>query len=114
MDDKTTAWALYERLLEINQEAFEAGLFDAAYHALTGALHCAEVITDTQLFLNISYIAKKQLEFIDSNYPKYRHSTQSAKDRSQLESIFSTLAKQAHAKATLNYRIERVNYRKLL
>ncbi len=109
MNGKSTANDLYERLMDINQEAFEAKLFDAAYHALASALACADEIGDAQLFLKVSSKAKNQASFIDKNFPKYRHSTQSAEERGQLQSIFSTLANQAHVKATMSSRNEDFN-----
>lgn len=72
---------LYERLIAINQEAFGNGLYDAAYHALASALHCAKELEANELLHNISRLAKEQIAWIDQNLPEYHHSSQSARDR---------------------------------
>ncbi len=86
---------IYDRLLTINEEAFNAGYFDVAYYALMSALHCAEFMETDEPLLKVNHIAKKQIAWIDQNHPDYHHSTRSASKRHQPMSIFSTLASQA-------------------
>jgi hypothetical protein len=87
---------LYDRLTVINQESFDALLFDAAYHALAGALHCARKLEADQPIIEIAALAKEQLYVIDQQHPEYEHSTRSALERNH-ESIFLVLSKQAKA-----------------
>ena len=88
---------MFERLMEINSEAFDNQLFDAAYHVLAGAFHCAESAGNEQQILQVAQRATEQLTVIDRHHPKYRHSTQSATQRGHA-SIFHLLARQASAK----------------
>jgi hypothetical protein len=46
--DERSLTNLYLRLIEINQESFVGEEFDVAFHALSGALHCAENIKDSK------------------------------------------------------------------
>jgi len=86
---------LYNRLLVINEEAFQAGFFDAAYHALASALHCAKLLDSDQPLLRISKLCKEQLAWIDRHHPEYHHSSWSASSRQTGRSIFMTLSLQA-------------------
>ncbi len=100
---------LYRRSLALNEEAFKHGLFDAAYHALASAMHCAEFFDTDPPFLEIIQIATRQLAWIDEYHPEYEHSTQSAKRRSQSMSIFRVLANQAQIRMKMRYPRRRAN-----
>ncbi len=93
--DKPTAEDLYAQLIEINQHEFEAGYFNAAYHALMSALYCAERIPSNEPLVQVGKIAIEQIRWIDEHRPDYEHSTQSAAKRMQTDSIFSRLSTQA-------------------
>ncbi len=87
---------LYKRLMATSREAFEAGLYDAAYHSLTAALHCARALPNDQALREVERAAKEQLAWIDEHLPGYRHSTRSAGRRGH-KSILLLLARQAAA-----------------
>lgn len=89
---------LYQRLFALNQEAFDAGLYDVAYHALMGALHCTDYLDSDQPLSEISKRASDQLNWIDHYHPEYEHSTRSAAKRNQPVSIFTILSNQAEAR----------------
>ncbi len=91
---------LYDRLIVINEEQFNARLFNAAYHALASAMHCANQLDQDDLLINISQIANKQIAWIDENYPDYEHSTRSAARR-KLPSIYKALAIQAETRLAM-------------
>ncbi len=99
--DQATVQGIYDRLMMVNEEAFGAGLFNAAYHALAGALHSAEYLEEEQGLLAISERARKQNAEIDRRNPQYEHSTQSAAKRGQSVSIFTKLAMQAETMAKM-------------
>jgi len=101
MPDSGTAENLYQQLLAINAQAFQAHLFDAAYHALMAALECAKEMGSDEPLKNISQIAREQNAWIDRNHPEYGHSTQAAAQHNLPESILSRLAEQAEAILTM-------------
>ncbi len=86
---------LYNRLIDINKQAFDAGLYDAAYHALMSALHCAAELKSNEPLIKVRTIATEQIKWIDENEPDYEHSTSSALKHHLPESIFTRMAIQA-------------------
>lgn len=94
MKDRLSHPRLFRQFMDINREAFEAGLFDAAYHALAGALHCVRDAGPDESLLEIANTARTQLAWINTNQGSYHHSSQSASERRH-ESIFEMLARQA-------------------
>ncbi len=86
---------IYNRSLTINKEAFQAGMYDSAYHALMSALHSAELLESNEPLLHISQVAKEQLAWIDEHHPEYEHSTASTTRRNLGRSIFALTASQA-------------------
>ncbi len=105
MSDVPLAKDMYERLMAVNQQAFEAGLFNVAYHALAAALYCARQLPDNQGLHAVERVAREQLAWIDQNAPGYEHSSESAAQRNH-ESIFLALARQAAASVQINHRRE--------
>ena len=94
MAEPSISQDLYDRLIVINKEAYNAQLFDAAYHALASALHCTQDLELDQPLADVAKLAKEQLSEIDQQHPEYEHSTRSASERNH-ESIFFTLSRQA-------------------
>jgi hypothetical protein len=94
--EQSVSQDLYDRLTVINKEAFDAVLFDTAYHALVGALHSARNLEADQPLIDVARRAKMQLSEIDQKHPDYEHSTRSASGR-QHDSIFLVLSRQAEA-----------------
>ncbi len=94
MSDKSLSGELYDRLMQINREAFGGGLYSVAYHSLAAALPCARAIPDDQQLEQIAPVAAEELVGIDRHSPGYEHSTPSAAQRGH-KSIFSLLAGQA-------------------
>ncbi len=91
---------LFDRLLTINDDAFNAGYFDISYHILESAFYCAEILEDDQYLITVSNIAKRQLSYIDEHHPDYRHSTPSSTMRQQ-NSIFLKLVDRVNKKISL-------------
>ncbi len=111
----TTAQNFYDRSVAISEDAFMAGYFDIAYHALETAFSCAEIIEDDQYLSTVSKIAKRQLTHIDEHYPNYKHSTLSSKKR-QKDSIFLRLVYRAEKQVDLrdiDRKIHQIKYGRL-
>ena len=92
---KTTE-QIYESLLADVDAAWELGLVEAAYHALAGALHCAEALEDESRVKHVKVQAERLRTHVDLDRPGHRLATASARDRGQL-SVFATLLGQADA-----------------
>ncbi len=93
--------SLYNHALAMNEEAFEAGLYDTAYHFLMGAYYCAKQLKSSQPLQKVRQRAIEQLAWIDEYHPEYDHSTRSSSDHGLGYSIFSNLANQAGAMLTI-------------
>jgi hypothetical protein len=87
--------AIFERLMVLNHEAFDAASYTSAYHALATALHAAYIDQDAEGFATVERLAGEQLAVIDATAQEYEHSTQAAQTRGR-RSIFMMLARQAH------------------
>ena len=88
---------MFERLMALNREAFEAGHYNTAYHTLAAALHTTYAHQDTEGLATVERLAAEQLAEIDSTDPEYEHSTPAAEARGQ-HSIFTMLVNQAHTR----------------
>jgi hypothetical protein len=98
MTDPQMATSLFERLMPLAQEAFDARHYATAYYLLAAAL--SEVEGDVQRCVTVERLAGQCLEWIDRFDPEYPHSTPSAAARGG-QSIFMHLATDAHAKLVL-------------
>ncbi len=88
---------MYNRAIELNKKAFSIQQFDAAYHFLAGALHCARQLESDEPLTNVKTLATDEIAWIDEHAPGYEHSTQSVKTRHQSKGIYQHLADQAEA-----------------
>ena len=59
--DQSSLGELYSSLIEINQKSFASGEYDVAYHALSGALHCAASLKDIKCLHQVKQLAGQQL-----------------------------------------------------
>ena len=87
---------LYERLIELSQEALVSGHYETAYHVLTAARHYAQDIGDEQCLRLVEQTANAQQSWIDEHSPEHRMSTQATVERSGVK-FYETLARQAAA-----------------
>jgi hypothetical protein len=85
---------LYERLLALNREAFAAGSYEVAYHALAAAMHCAIELEAPELLSDVAQRASEQMTWIDEHVPEHTLSTRSAGQRGNT-SVYGLLARQA-------------------
>ena len=89
---------IYEQLMSISQEALVRGIYETAYHTLCAAMHYAHDSGDEQRLRLVEQAAKAQRDWIDTNDPKHRMSTQSAHERHGTN-MYDMLARQAAAQA---------------
>lgn len=101
MTESPDAGPMFERLIALNREAFDAGHYNTAYHLLAAALHEAEGMAPH--FATVWHVAEEQLAGIDAAHPEYKHSTRSAATRRHL-SVFALLAQQARARFRMSGR----------
>ena len=100
---------LYDSFLADADAAWAAGIMEAAFHALAGALHCAEVLEDESRVKHIRMQADQRRTSIDLDQPDHRLATASASDRGHL-SVFATLAGQADAITARLHAIRATNH----
>ena len=91
---------MYQQLMSISQEALVSGNYETAYHALCAAMHCASNFGNEQRLRLVEQVAKEQRDWIDTNAPKHRMSTQSAHQRQGI-SMYEMLSRQAAAHALM-------------
>ena len=72
---------LGDALVRLGEQAFAAGRYEVAYHALMGALHCASEEANPSRVHQVEVIADEQRTWIDGHAPGHRMSSQSAKSR---------------------------------
>lgn len=87
---------IYEQLMAISGEAQAKAHYEAAYHVLTAASHYANDIGDQQRLERVQQAAKAQRDWIDSNAPGHRMSTQSA-TKNHIKNLYDMLVRQASA-----------------
>ena len=88
------ARSLFAHCLALNDEAFAAGYYHTAYHALAAALYVAQARHDATGLATVERLASEQLALIDATAPEYEQSTQST-EASGFPSIFLMLAREA-------------------
>src|SRR3712207_5650896 len=87
---------LYQRLMQMHEEAFEAGLFEVSYHLLAAALHAAEELDSVALLEQLGALANSRQAELDQREPAHAISTTSAQARGN-SALFATLAATANA-----------------
>jgi hypothetical protein len=70
--------AAYSEALALNTAAVTAGHFEAAYHFLMAALHCAEATKDKGRLAEVAERARAQRDAVDARLPTHRLATQRA------------------------------------
>lgn len=85
---------LFEQLLGLSRDAHAHGQHEAAYHALTAAMHAAQDTNDHAGLRVIVDEARAQIDWIDRYDPTHRLSTMSA-SRHNHPGVYALLARQA-------------------
>jgi hypothetical protein len=69
---------LYHEFRDLDALAFAGWEFEAAYHALAGAMHCADRLRDGGLLAEVQQLAEEQGQWIDTHAPDHRLASQNA------------------------------------
>lgn len=92
---------LSERLLALSREAHQRKQHEAAYHALTAAMHAADDAADSRALAEIAREVEAQIAWIDRHEPTHRLSTASARLH-QHPGVYAMLARQVAAHEQMN------------
>ena len=87
---------LYQRLMQMQQQAFAAGRFEVAYHLMAAAVHAAEELNRVELLDDLEALASSRQKELDQGTPSHTISTAAAHGRGN-SPLFSTLATTAAA-----------------
>src|SRR5262249_50758845 len=96
--EQARAW--FAQLMRTNGEAFDAGHYEVAYHALMAALHAAQDASDMEHLRAVERAAELQQGRIDADAPSHRLSSHEAKKHGAL-GIYRMAARQASARASM-------------
>ncbi|MGL4621595.1 hypothetical protein [Chroococcidiopsis sp.] len=99
---------IYESLMALSNQALTSNHYEAAYHALTAAMHCASDLGDEQYLTRVEQEAKAQRDWIDSHTPEHRMSTQST-NKHHGKNLYDMLARQATAQIAIAKQRNRLN-----
>ena len=72
---------LYSRLLDMHQNAAEAGRPELGYHLLAAALHAAEELESLERLAQVRQLAEASQKELDATRPEHRLSSGSAQRR---------------------------------
>jgi hypothetical protein len=86
----------YDVLLAMDRETLADAQYELAYHALAGALHCAEAAGDAERVEHIRALAEEHRWRVDAEEPPHRILSAAAALRGY-QSLFETLAGQSAA-----------------
>jgi hypothetical protein len=100
MNQEDRKLELYSQLLVISQEALTNGYYEAAYHALTAALHCAQTEGDIDRLEEVAKLAGEQLAYINRHAPNSVMSTQAATSRRGVD-MYAVLRRMSNARAQM-------------
>jgi hypothetical protein len=109
MAEQEPAGQLYDRIMDMHEQAFRDRRFDVAYHLLAAALHAAEELNSVELLSHISEVAATRQKSIDELRPEHRLSSNSAHHRGN-HAQFATLvgiAAAAKGRITAEQALER-------
>jgi hypothetical protein len=97
LPNREAADQLYDHLLQMHDEAFEAGRFDLSYHLLAAALHAAEEMEDFARLTAIQVTAEQRQQTLDDRKPAHHMSTASARERGNTAAQYTALSSIAGA-----------------
>jgi hypothetical protein len=91
-----TADKLYQRLMQMQEQAFREGRFEVSFHLLAAAVHAAEELKNIALLEELAVLANSRQEELDRKEPVHAISTAAAHGRGN-SALFTTLATTANA-----------------
>jgi hypothetical protein len=93
---RLSADQLYQHLLQLHDDAFEAERYELSYHVLAAALHAAEELDSPELLKSLQKVAANRQSQIDELRPEHNISSEAAKGRGN-SALFASLANIADA-----------------
>jgi hypothetical protein len=87
---------LYQRIMQMQDQAFAAGRYEVAYHLMAAAMHAAEELNRVDLLENLEALAMTRQSEIDKTAPAHAISSASAHGRRN-SALFANLATTAAA-----------------
>ena len=86
-----TADKLYQRLMQMQEQAFRDGRSEVSFHLLAAAVHAAEELKSVALLDELGALASSRQEELDRKEPVHAISTAAAQGRGN-SALFATLA----------------------
>ena len=74
---------MFEQIIQLNERAAAQGDYEAAYHLLMAALHCADHARDAQVLDLLTRLAREQGEEVEAIEPPHHLSRKHAEARGQ-------------------------------
>ncbi len=92
---------LFNALISISRQALSTAHYEAAYHALTAALHCAQDMKDADRLEEVAREAKQQLQHVNSAAKGNTMSSFAAAERPSGVDLYDMLSRTASARAKM-------------
>ncbi len=101
MSQPNEAADLFDLLLAASRQALATAHFEAAYHALAAALHCAQDMKDADRLDDVAREAQQQLQHVNSAAKANVMSSFAAAERPSGVDLYDTLAHTAAVRAKM-------------
>ncbi len=101
MSEPMEAAELFDLLLDASRKAVASAHYEAAYHALTAALHCAQDMKDAKRLDEVAKEARQQLQRVNAEARNNTMSTFAAAQRPSGVDLYDTLARTASTRAQM-------------
>ncbi len=101
VSDPSEAVDLFNLLISASRKALATAHFEAAYHALAAALHCAQDMKDANRLDEVAKEARLQLQHVNTIASTNTMSSFAAAERPSGVDLYDTLAHTASARAQM-------------
>ncbi len=85
---------LFQAQVNTNKLAFEAGLFDVAFYALSSALHCAKELENDKALVLVRDLAHRQFESLKNNDTRFALSNHNGSGHKINVNLYASLSVQ--------------------
>ncbi len=92
---------LFNALMDASRLAMKSAHYEAAYHALTAALHCAQDMKDADRLEEVAREARQQLQYVNTMAKTNTMSSFAASERPSGVDLYDLLARTASARARM-------------
>ena len=104
MTGSRSSHTMYDQLMQINQDAFEQGHYEVAYHTLAAALHCGLLLEEQGVLEALEQRALQQRDWIDTYASAHHLSSQSASAQGH-SGVYTSLLRQIQARKLMRQTI---------